>query len=85
MQKMTNEKWMQVDKNTYKAKLFSVSHGEQEFKVAGTLDGFIDLATPRGTYQLSMLEAEDLAEALGKSAADVKASCLHDNDALLEK
>jgi len=83
---MIEGKLIQMPNNTYRAKLFSVAHGDKDFLVAGTLDGFIDLATPSsGTYQLSMETAEELHTALGKSISDVKANCLYDNDALLEK
>lgn len=66
---------------TFTAKLFDTGY----FKVAGTLDGFIDLATPEGTYQLPLAQAESLADALVKSVADVKANCLYDRDELLVK
>lgn len=82
---MSTGKLIQMPSNTYRAKLFSVPHGENEFLVAGTLDGFIDLATPNGTYQLSLLEAEGLGAALGMSIADIKDNCLYDLDAHLAK
>jgi len=54
------------------------------FQLSGTLDGFIDLATPSaGTYQLSLDEARALVAALNGAIADVKANCLYDRDALL--
>lgn len=64
---------------TFTAKLFEPGI----FKVAGTLDGFIDFATPNGTYPLSLEEAGNLVEALSGAIADVKASCLHERDSLL--
>lgn len=74
-------KMLQMPPRTFSAKLFEVSG----FKVAGTLDGFIDLATPNGTYPLSMEEAQSLSKALADSVADVQANCLHEKDALLCK
>jgi hypothetical protein len=77
---------LQFPPNTYNAKLFSVDYGfSHSFKVAGTLDGFIDLATPQGTWPLSITEARELANALNASIADVEDNCLYDRDALLEK
>src|SRR6201996_2381024 len=35
-------------KRTYSAKLFTVECQHGDFKIAGTLDGFIDLAIPQG-------------------------------------
>lgn len=71
---------VQMLPRTYTAKLFEAgSH-----KVAGTLDGFIDLAMPGCTYQLSIQEAEELATALSGAIADVKANCLYDRDPLLD-
>lgn len=71
---------LQMPKPTFTAKLFESG----AFKVAGTLDGFIDLATPRGTYTLSLEDAHSLAMAICNAIGDVKANCLYDRDALLE-
>jgi hypothetical protein len=72
---------IQMPANTYTAKLFESG----VFKLAGTLDGFIDLATPRGTYALSLDEANGLAMAICNAIGDVKENCLYERDALLEK
>lgn len=72
---------IQMSPRTYTAELFEAGL----FKTAGTLDGFIDLATPNGTYPLTLAEAHDLAMALCSAIADVKTNCLYDSDALLEK
>lgn len=71
-------------KRTYKAKSFDVAWETKTLTIAGTLDGFIDLATPNGTYPLSIAEASSLATALRDSVSDVETNCLHDRDALLE-
>jgi hypothetical protein len=65
---------------TYCATLFEAN----EFKVAGTLDGYIDFAVPGyKTFQLSMDEINDLVSALNGAAADVRCNCLYDRDVLL--
>ena len=70
---------------SYSAKLFEVNWENRVFKIAGTLDGFIDFATPEsGTYPLSLDEAERLAKALGDAIADVRKNCMYESDALLE-
>lgn len=59
----------------YRAKLFKVDHlNGEEFKVAGTLGGEIDLAVPtKGrTFQLSVKQAKALANALFAAAKDVE-------------
>jgi hypothetical protein len=66
---------------TYTAKLFEV----EDFKVAGTLDGYLDLAVPGVTYQISPMKALALATALRSAVEDVRANCLYDNDVLLEQ
>ena len=69
---------------TFTAKLFEVPWETAHFAVAGTLDGFIDLAVPQGgTYQLSLEVARNLAEALTNSVADIQSNCLYDRDILL--
>jgi hypothetical protein len=66
---------------TYSAKLFQAVG----FKVAGTLDGFIDFAVPGGkTFQLSIEEAHDMVSALNGAVADIRANCLYDRDVLLD-
>lgn len=72
---------LQMPQRTFTAKLFEAG----AFKVAGTLDGFIDLATPNGTYPLSLEEVTALSEALKRAAADVEANCIYDRDSLLAK
>lgn len=65
---------------TYCAKLFEAN----DFKVAGTLDGYIDFAVPGyKTFQLSMNEINDLVSALNDAVADVRSNCLYDRDVLL--
>ena len=66
---------------TYTAKLFEAAG----FKIAGTLDGYIDLATSNGTYQMSVAQALMLVAALHGAVADINENCLYDRDALLEK
>ena len=66
---------------TFTAKLFVAG----QFKVAGTLDGFMDLATPKGTCLLSIEEAHALIAAINNSIADIESNCLCERDALLEK
>lgn len=77
-------KIIEMPPKTYRAKLFEVSIGGSDFKVAGTLDGCIDLATTHGTYQLTEQEAFELAQALIESVKDVHANCLYDKDPLLK-
>lgn len=69
-------------RRTYTAKLFEAAG----FKTAGTLDGYVDLAVPQGgTYQLTLDEALLLIAALHGVVSDIRANCLYDRDALLEK
>ena len=73
-------------KRTYSAKLFTVECQHGDFKIAGTLDGFIDLAIPQGkTLQLTPEEARTLAAQLQSSVEDIEKNCLYDRDALLMK
>lgn len=75
-----------IRKNTYSAKLFEVLFDDlKPFKVAGTLDGFVDFATPMGgpTYPLSLDEARQLVAALNSAIHDVETNCLYERDALL--
>jgi hypothetical protein len=73
-------------RRTFRAKLFEVVYGKSKFAIAGTLDGFIDLALPQGgTYPLTIDEASALAQALNGSVVDLKKNCLYDKDALLIK
>lgn len=68
-------------KRTYSAKQFHAAG----FQTAGTLDGYIDFAVPaKGTFQLSLAEADQLIAALSGAVADVRANCLYDKDVLLE-
>ncbi len=78
---------IQMPSRTYRARLVEVPCGDVAFKLAGTLDGFIDFAMPGGggTYSLSTAEAENLATALLRVICDVKINCLYDRDALLRK
>lgn len=69
----------QSQRRTYCAKLFVAG----PFKMAGTLDGYVDFAVPGRTYQLSLDEARALIAALNSAVADVQANCLYDKDALL--
>jgi hypothetical protein len=75
---------------TYVAKSQTVSVPSVEFKMSGTLDGFIDLAVTQNdgshlTYPLTCDEALELSEALCATVKDVKHNCLYDKDALLDK
>lgn len=65
---------------TYSAKLFKAGN----MQVAGTLDGYLDVAFPDLTYQLTLEDALGLVKALNASIADVRENCLYDKDALLE-
>lgn len=68
---------------TFTAKLFTVPWESNSFKLAGTLDGFIDLAVPcGGTYPLSLGEAKQLASALTSAIVDIESNCLYEKDAL---
>lgn len=64
---------------TYSAELFETKF----FKVAGTLDGYIDIATKDGTYPVSIEEAAALSKALNACIGDISLNCLWDNDTLL--
>ena len=66
---------------TFNAKLFK----SESFKAAGTLDGFIDLATSAGTFTLALSEAKGLSDALNSAIADVENNCLYERDSLLER
>ncbi|HEY3620711.1 MAG TPA: hypothetical protein VGK96_28240 [Candidatus Sulfotelmatobacter sp.] len=67
---------------TYSAKSFVAGC----FQVSGTLDGYIDLAIPEGgTYVLDIDEVKVLRDALTGALDDVRANCLYERDALLEK
>lgn len=70
---------IQLGQRTYRAKHFSA----RPFELAGTLDGFIDFATPAGTWPLTLDEARALIAALNGAVADVGARCLYERDALL--
>jgi hypothetical protein len=74
---------LRMPHRTFKAKLFEVSCEDASFKVAGTLDGFIDLATPNGTYVLSLEEVRALISALNSTITDVQSNCLYDADSRL--
>lgn len=77
-----SQKFLQMPPRTFSAKLFRVAWESREFKIAGTLDGFIDLATPNGTYPLDLGEARELVEAIKSAVADVEKNCLYDSDVL---
>jgi hypothetical protein len=79
----TKKNVVEMPAATYTAALFSVPCGSEIIKLAGTLDGFIDLATSGGTYSLSLLEAKALAVAICGAIVDVEGRCLFDRDALL--
>ena len=75
---------LELPARTYRAELFEVRWETGRFAVAGTLDGFIDLACPNaGTYVLNIEEARRLAEALSRAISDVQDHCMYDRDALL--
>lgn len=74
---------VQMPARTYVAKLFEAKWENAVFKVAGTLDGFLDFAAPGGgTYPLTLEEAEGLVKALQSGISDVKANCLYEKDAI---
>jgi hypothetical protein len=77
---------IEMPPRTYTAKLFKIACQSGEFKTAGTLDGYLDLALPdgRGTYQLSLDEARWLVEALAAAIVDVEQNCLYDADPRLQ-
>lgn len=79
------ENTAKIPVKTYVAKLFEITREGKSLKVAGTLDGSIDLATPRGTFTLSLDEARQLIAALKDSITDVSDNCLYERDDLLEK
>lgn len=69
-----------LPQRTYSAKSFRAAG----FQMSGTLDGFIDFATSRGTWQLSLDDARAVIAALNGAIGDVQANCLYDRDVLLE-
>lgn len=73
---------LQMPARTFTAKLIEVTWETTGFRLAGTLDGFIDLATPGGTYPLSLQEAESLVAALEEVINDVRRNCLYELDSL---
>ena len=76
-------------RSTYSALLKTVKDSGFEFNVAGTLDGFVDLAiTDRDghrIYNISCNGARSLAAALLAVAEDIDKNCLYERDALLER
>ena len=71
---------VQFPARTYTARLFMAC----EFKVSGTLDGYIDFAVPNGkTFPLSPDEVVMLVTALNGALEDVRANCLYDRDVFL--
>lgn len=66
---------------TYTAKLFEIGG----FSVAGTLDGYVDLATSVWTFQIEKSEAIAIAKALLACVDDINENCLYDKDILLER
>lgn len=74
---------IEMPPHTYSAKLVEVQCGVSTFKLAGTLDGYIDFATPSGTYVMSLEEAAKLSAALNIVVSDVEKHCLYDRDPLL--
>lgn len=76
---------LQMPPQTYCAKLFEVACDGGVFRIAGTLDGAVDLALPEGgTYVLAMETAQRLASALLDVTDDIRRNCLYDRDALLQ-
>ena len=78
---------VKFSQRTYSAKIFRVSLSEgPDFVMAGTLDGFIDFATPGGsTYAFTLDEARQLVAALNGAIHDVEENCLYERDALLRE
>lgn len=71
---------------TYTAKLVEVLTDGFEFKMAGTLDGYIDfVVAPRRTHQLSIGEVRSIISGLEQAIRDVEQNCLYDKDELLDK
>jgi len=73
---------------TYCAKRFVVAASGMTFEVAGTLCGAMNIALvfsdgAHVTANIAPEEAQVLANALLKSAADIAENCLGDDDALL--
>ena len=81
---------MRQKPKTYTAKAFSVSGFGPSIVLAGTLDGYIDMAIGDasghhyGTWQLDRYKARALIAALHGVIDDITANCLFDQDALLE-
>lgn len=71
---------------TYRAKLSQVGFDDcKVFKIAGTLDGFIDFAVPDGpTFPLDIEEAQGIIAALQDAIADIAKNCLYEKDYLKE-
>lgn len=75
-------------RQSYDAKLFTVPASGLLFKIAGTLDGFVDLAIIEtsgrsATYSVTIDEARLLADRLLNVAKDIQSNCLFDRDSLL--
>ena len=80
------KKLLVMPNHTYTAALFKVDWEGKEFHIAGTLEGFIDLAIPNGgTYPLSLEGAGRLRDALTSSIKDVTTNCMYERDALLKE
>ncbi len=76
-------------RSTYRSILEQLSASGFEIKIAGTLDGFVDLAITESdgkhrTYNISPEEAKRLSGALLKVVDDIQRNCLYDRDALLQ-
>jgi hypothetical protein len=77
-------------RSTYRAALKEILASGFQFKIAGTLDGFVDLAVTESdgshrTYNISSSEARQLADALLFVVEDIGKNCLYDRDALIVK
>ena len=84
-----SENVVQMPAKTYNAKLQTLILSGLEVKIAGTLDGFIDLAVLpihgiSRTYSLTQGDALLLISALHAVVDDIAKNCLFDRDALLE-
>ena len=73
---------------SYCAKLCVETLSGLDVRIAGTLDGYIDLAirpvsTPNITYSLSCDDARQLIAMLHSVISDIQGNCLFDRDPLL--
>lgn len=80
----------QIKQKTYTAKPTKFSASGFGITIAGTLDGYIDLAITQSdgeslTYNMSCDDIRLLVAGLNTTIEDIRKNCLYDKDALLKK